>query len=113
MDFNPSFAIKIGNLCRASCGDPSFLGMTNCMIINFCRASCVISPFNRNDKTPQKKLSKRTALYLKRKSNSYFKPAKLCSIVAIFAKASASFCFSFANTFSGAPPTNFSFDNFA
>lgn len=44
---------------------------------------------------------------------SYFKPAILCSIVAIFAKASASFCFSLARTFSGAPATNFSLDNFA
>ena len=40
--------------------------------------------------------------------NNYFNPAILCSIVAIFAKASASFCLSFAKTFSGAPATNFS-----
>lgn len=51
--------------------------------------------------------------FIFKKVFSYFKPAILCSIVAIFAKASASFCFSFANTFSGAPATNFSLDNFA
>ena len=44
-------------------------------------------------------------------SKTYFSPAILFSIVSILDKASASFCLSFAKTFSGAPFTNFSFAN--
>lgn len=46
-------------------------------------------------------------------SSFYFNASKLCSMVSIFAKASASFLRSIAITFSGAPATNFSLDSLA
>jgi hypothetical protein len=66
--------------------------------------------FIRQEKIPIPKISE-LGFYIFRRIDSYFNPAKLCSIVAILANASASFCLSFASTFSGAPFTNFSFES--
>lgn len=73
---------------------------------------CLSEERGMTNKT-KKSCPKGQLLYFKSETYFYFKPAILCSIVAIFAKASASFCFSLAKTFSGAPATNFSLDNFA
>ena len=63
-----------------------------------------------NAKNPNSEISE-LGFYFKKRTNFYFNPAKLCFNVAILESASASFCLSFAKTFSGAPATNFSLAN--